>query len=47
MDTIIVWVSVSLSGWFVKRKKKCTEIKKKRVDGQLIQSMKAQNRGVY
>jgi hypothetical protein len=42
MDTIIVWVSVSLFGWLVKRKEKRTEINKKRVDGQLIQCMKAQ-----
>jgi hypothetical protein len=37
MDTVIVRVIALLAVWLVERKKKCSELKKKRMDGRLIQ----------
>jgi len=42
MDNFIVWVTAALSGWLVTWKKKCTVLKKKRMDGRVIQCMNVQ-----
>jgi len=42
MDTVIVWVIALLAVGLVERKEKCSELKKKRMDGLLIQCMNVQ-----